>query len=127
MKKNTKSVPGLIYIDRQMHDDAIVISGSLNAIFGDCDVYAIAAQALEAAAREVMERGGIVGHIKASVSKTLVCMISTTGDKASLKESPIRRAKITLAAIVFVIEPTQAEEIVRNALRKIRSELKNGS
>ena len=120
-----KGAPGLVYFDRQIHDDAIVISASLTVDSDAGDLHARIAEELEAAAREVKERGGIVGHIKASVSAASTCMISVTDEEAAVKDSPIRRARITLAAIVFLISPEDAESIVRRALAGIRGRLQD--
>jgi hypothetical protein len=53
-------------------------------------------------------------------------MISVTDEKAAVKGSPLRRLKITLAAIVFAIDPETAENIVRKALSDVRARLGNG-
>ena len=119
-----KNAPGLIYIERQIHDDAIVISGSLSIRFSTQDPNSLISEELEAAAREIKERSGIVGHIKVSVSTTSTCMISVTDEKAMAKDSPVRRARMTLAAIVFLIDPKDAESIIRKALSNIRTRFK---
>ena len=121
-----KDTPGLIYIERQIHDDAIVISGSLSIRFESADLDACVAECLEAAAREIKERNGIVGHIKTSVSTSSTSMISVTDEEAMVKHSPIRRARITLAAIVFIIDPVDAENIIRKSLSDIRARLRPG-
>jgi len=119
-----KKIPGAIYVERQIHDDAIVISGSLTVRFEAQDIRKLISEELEAAAREINGRDGVVGHIKASVAITSTSMISTTGENAMIKDSPMRRAKITLAAIVFLIDPADAESIVKTALTKIRTRLR---
>ena len=121
-----KGAPGLIYIERQIHDDAIVISGSLSIRFEPTDLEACIAEYLEAAAREIKEHSGIVGHIKASVSTSSTSMVSVTDEEAMVKYSPIRRARITLAAIVFIIDPIDAENIIRKTLSDIRARLRPG-
>jgi SepF-like predicted cell division protein (DUF552 family) len=117
---------GLVHIERQIHDGAIVISGSLAVISEEADPAALIAEELETAARKITEYGGIVGHIKATVAVTSSSMISVTDEKAAVKGSPLRRLKITLAAIVFAIEPETAENIVRKALSDVRARLGNG-
>ena len=119
-----KDTPGLIYIERQIQDDAIVISGSLSVRFESADLDACVAECLEVAAREIRERSGIVGHIKTSASTSSTSMISVTDEEAMIKYSPIRRARITLAAIVFMIDPLDAENIIRKSLSDIRARLR---
>lgn len=119
-----KDAPGLIYIERQIHDEAIVISGTLTIRYATAELNDWIAEELESAARSINELGGIVGHIKAAVSLSLTNMISVTDEKAAVKESPFRRAKITLAAIVFLVDPKEAEDIARSALAGIRTRLK---
>jgi len=122
-----RDVPGLIYIERQIHDEAIVVSASLTLKSDVADLNARIAEGLESAAREVNEQGGIVGHIKASVSTTSSCMISVTDESAMIKDSPLRRAQISLASILFLIDPEDAENIVRKALSGIRARSKTNT
>ena len=123
----TKDAPGLIYIERQIQDEAIVISGSLTIKFESADLNAYIAEKLEIAVREIKEHGGIVGHVKASVSTKSSCMISVTDEKAMMKDSNMRSAKITLAAILFKINPVDAENIIRKVLSEIRTRSKTDS
>ena len=118
-----KNASGSIYIDRQMHDSAIVVSASLFVESKSGDLCACISGELEAAAREVKEQGGIIGHLKASVSTTSTCMISITDVDAMAKDSPLRRARITLAAIMFLLDPEVAENIIRKALVRVRASL----
>ena len=119
-----KNAPGLIVIEREIHDDSIVISGSLTIRFDTQELNDLISEELEAAAQKIKESGGIVGHIKASVSVVSTCMISVTDEKAMAKDPPMRRARITLAAIVFKIEPVEAENVIRKALSGIRTRTK---
>ena len=118
-----KDKPGHIYIERNIHDEAIVISGSLAIRYETGELNAWLAEEIETAAQGINERGGIVGHIKAAVTATTTSMISATDEKAMIHESPAGRAKITLAAIVFMVDPQDAETIVRGALERLRSRL----
>jgi hypothetical protein len=115
-----KHTPGVICIERHMHDEAIVISGSLIADYDSSDISVRVEKELELASGEITAKGGIVGHIKASLTVSATSMISVTEDKAMTKESPRKRAQITLAAIVFNIDPGIAEDIIRKALAAIR-------
>ena len=112
---------GVIGIKRSVQDGAVVISGTLSVDCGGVDLNALVAAELEAAAREIGVRGGIVGHIKAGVEVTSNSMISVTDELACVKTAPYGKARITLAAIVFLIDPGEAEAIIRKALGGIRS------
>lgn len=124
IKINAKGMPGVIFIDRNIHDEAVVISGSLSVqnVTGGLDE--CVAQELEAAARMINERDGVIGHIKAAVSTTAIDMISVTEEKAMIKKSPLCNARITLTVIVFLIEPEAAEDITRKTLAAIRKRCK---
>ena len=116
-----KDATGLIYIERNIHDEAIVISGSLTVEYGSADISSLIAEELENAARAVTESNGIIGHIKSALTLSSTKVISVTDDKAVITEAPLKRAKITLAAILFMIEPEAAENIIRKTLAGVRS------
>ena len=121
--RDANNALGVVRIGSQIHDDAIVISGSLSMRFIDLDIYAVVSEALEAAARDISMSGGIVGHIKASVTTTSITIISTTGDNAMSKESPVHNARIIIAAIVFQIDPQEAQNKLKKSLKGIRARL----
>jgi len=118
-----KKAPGDISISHRMHDEAVVVSGSLTVRTGELDPCAVIAEDLESAAHEVNERGGVIGHIKATAALTSTSMISITDKKAMVKESPERKVLISLAAIMFMIDPPAAETIIKQALTNARTRL----
>ena len=118
-----KDAPGIIFIKRAIHDGAIVISGTLSADYVSADICGIIAKAFEDAALEINKSGGVVGHIKAAVKQGTTAMISVTDEEAMVKPSPVMSAQVTLAAIVFQIDPEEAEEIIRRAMADIRRSL----
>lgn len=120
VKINAKNIPGVIYIERNMHDEAVVVSGTLSLSNVTDELNGWIAQELEAAAREINGRDGIIGHIKAAVTATSTDMVSVTEETAMVKKSPLRSVKITLTVIVFLIDPGEAETIARKALAAIR-------
>ena len=122
-----KDTPGIICIERNVHDDAIVISGTLTMEYGSADLNAYIAEELEKAAQAVKALDGIVGHIKAAVSVTSTDSVSVTDEKAMLTESPLKSARIALAAIVFMVAPEDAENIIRKALAGVRARLREGT
>jgi hypothetical protein len=118
--KKVKSAPGSIYIKRMLHDEAIVISGSLTVITGDESICEIVAKELEAAGAEITQLGGIIGHIKATTVITETKMISVTEEQAMIKDALECKVVITLAAIVFLVEQKEAGDIIRQALVRVR-------
>ena len=125
VRVRAKDTPGVICIERRTHDEAIVISGSLTVDYDNAEIGAWIEQELETAAQGIRDQGGIVGHIKAALSVTATSMISVTDEKAMSKESPLKRARISLAAIVFKVDPKEAENIIRKSLAGVRSRLRN--
>jgi len=120
-KLRVKSKPGDISIERHIHDEAIVISGSMLIEYNELDINALVAEGLEKASFEIGEHKGIVGHIKAAIAETSTSMVSVTDEKAMIKESRGKQARITLSAIVFMIDSKEAETIIRKALTTVRS------
>ncbi|MCL2125944.1 MAG: hypothetical protein FWH33_08170 [Oscillospiraceae bacterium] len=111
----------MVYIDRQIHDGAITISAALTIVTDDIHLDKRIAAEIESAAREIAAHGGIVGHIKAAVSTTATSMITAADETAMIKDSPMRRSRIVMAAIVFLVSPQEAEDIIRASLQRIRS------
>ena len=126
IKINAKNMSGVITIERNMHDDAVVISGSLSLENVTSDINTLIAEELEAVALEINKREGIIGHIKAAVTATATDMISVTDEKAMVKTSPFRGVRITLTVIVFLLEPEIAEDLARKALAAIRAKARLG-
>ena len=119
-----KDTPGVICIERSIHDEAIVISGSLTVEYGTVNLNELIAGELEKAAQAIKELNGVVGHIKAAVSATTTDMISVTDEKAMVTRSQGNTARIAVAAIVFTIEAAEAERLIRKALAGVRAILR---
>lgn len=110
---------GVIRVESHLHDEARVISGALTVYADVGKLKSVLSEQLELLAKAVIERGGIVGHIKASVETKLVEMFSVTDVDVSVKTAPGQEIKINLAAIVFLIDPEAAEELARAALEAV--------
>jgi len=120
-----KDTPGVIYVERQTHDDdAVVVSGALAIENSAEDLGAWLEEEIETAAREVRERGGIVGQIKAVLTVTSTSVMSVSDQDALEKESPKKHARIILTAIMFMIDPKEAENTVRKSLAGVRTRLR---
>ncbi len=113
--------PGVVHTEAHLHDDARVISGHLTLTADYDKVGKSLADQLEKMAKTVQERGGIVGHIKASCTVRAVEMFSVTEMAVTVKKAPDQEIKINLAAIVFLIDPEEAEKLTRAALEAVRA------
>jgi hypothetical protein len=111
---------GEIHIECRLHDEARVISGRLTITGSYNKVKEAVSSALERVAKAVQEHDGIVGHVKASCEVKTVEMFSVTDTDVSVKTAPDQEIKINMAAIVFLIDPEDAEDLVRLALEIIR-------
>jgi len=112
--------PGFIHTECRLHDEARVVSGRLTLICPYGPVKKAVATQLELIAGAVREMGGIVGHVKASCRVKTVDMFSVTDIDASVKTAPEQEIEINMAAIVFLIDPVPAEDLVRRALETIK-------
>ena len=114
-----ETLPGVIYTNVRLQDDAKVVSGRLLISGSYDDIKDKLKEGLEEFAAAVNEKGGVVGHIKASVEVTTVDMFSVTETAAMVKRAPEQNMRIILAAIVFFIEPEEAEALAKSVLEKI--------
>ena len=111
-----EKLPGVAYTKVRLHDDAKVVSGSLT-VFGDYEkVRAGLNRGLTDFAAAVTEKGGIIGHIKASAEVKNVEMFSVTDVDVMIKTAPEQEINIILAAIVFFVTEEEAEELGKKAL-----------
>lgn len=111
-----QKIPGVVYTQVKLHDDAKVVSGSLE-LTGDYDAVRLGlGEGLRQFAAAVNEMGGVIGHIKASAEKVQTEMFSVTEADVMIKTAPEERISIILAAIVFFIPEEKAEELGRKAL-----------
>lgn len=112
---------GAIHVESHLHDEARVISGSL-ALFTDYrKLRSVLSDQLELLAKAVQERGGIVGHVKASVEIKQIEMFSVTDVDVSVKTAPGQEIHINMASIVFAIDAEEAAMLVTNALEAVKA------
>jgi len=70
-------------------------------------------------AEQIEERGGIIGHIKASLTSERVDFISITDSRsADVQESGNGNVTIGLAAILFGVSEDEARELLSDVLTK---------
>lgn len=104
------------YVDRSTHQTASIASakGTLNVPADEADD--VMCKVLGEIGDWVNENGGLVGHIKCTVSKEDVTAISYTDDTVQVKHPGDPIANVIFAAIVFNIEPEDMQAKVWNAL-----------
>jgi hypothetical protein len=121
IKFSPKDTPGVICIERQIHNEAVVISGSLTIESDEACLDAWIEEEVGIAVGEIKGQGGVVGQIKAALTITSTSVITVTDEKKTAKESPQKYARIMLAAIMFMVDPKEAENIIRKALAGVRA------
>ncbi len=111
-------VPGVVQASVKLHDEAKVVSGKLTVI-GDYEkVKAGLHDGLTEFAAKVNEKGGVIGHIKASCEVKTVDMFSVTDTDVMIKTAPEQEISIILAAIVFFVTEDEALAYGKAALEK---------
>ena len=113
----SQSAKGAPLIQVNQHDEAVVVSCSFDLVVNSrqetCNDIK---EKLDAIAKRVVEGGGIIGHIKASVETTATDMLSITDATVQQKSAPALAAHINLVAILFLIGPDSAESLVAEIL-----------
>jgi len=109
-----------IYVETHLHEDARVVSGRLSLTASYDTVRTLLSSRLEEIAKAVIDKGGIVGHIKASCTVKSVDMFSVTDTAVSVKTAPEQEIVVKVAAIVFLVEIEEMETLIRSALEVIR-------
>ena len=120
-KLKPKETPGVICIERHIHDESVVISGSLLAECRDDALNEWIEEALEDAAHDVRKCGGILGQIKTALTVMSTSTITITEGKKAMAEPSRKYAKIILAAIMFMVDPNEAEDIIRKSLARVHA------
>ena len=99
-----------------------MISGNCTVSGVYTDIAETLKQQLEGMAALINQRGGIIGHIKASAEIKTVDMYSVTDTEVMLKHAPDQEIHITVAAIVFAVDPEETETIVENIFKVLCAE-----
>ena len=115
------SALGEIRLDWKLHEGAVVISASLTAMGDSAAARLILERGLTDIAGYVTALGGIIGHIKASLTSAETETFSITDTALNSKISDEQRVKINLVVIVFGVEPEAAAQFVRETLERIKS------
>jgi len=98
-------------VEVNLHEEgAIIASGSLSLSGVDSeDMTNRLAAALQQVAQNIDNAGGMIGHLKATISRTDVRMLSTTAaeTEVSIKLSPSSEVVANVVLIAFMVEPDE--------------------
>jgi hypothetical protein len=98
---------GVPRVELTEHEGALIASGVLRIYTTDLDaVRSALSEQMTAAAQQVEQAGGIIGHIKATLSSTNTEMLSITDVSQPIqdKTTEMLEASINLVLIVFAID-----------------------
>ncbi|NLM45671.1 MAG: hypothetical protein GX200_02565 [Firmicutes bacterium] len=110
------------WIKMHQHDDAAVISARCTFLARPETAGDVIAEALQELAAVIAEKGGIIGHIKATLESTTLEMFSLTDRAVSRKKQPNETMTLQLVAIVFLLVPEEAKKLVEKiVLKKLQS------
>lgn len=112
---------GNSWVNSQNHDGAIVISAGCS-IHGDQEtISSVIVSQLKDLAVFVQERGGVVGHIKASIETNLVKMFSITDQDVMTKQATEQEIEIHFAVIVFSVKIEEVKQAVIRMLDVLKA------
>lgn len=103
---------GQSWVRGYMQDDAAVISAKFTLTADYDTVDAVLKTGLEELAASISDKGGIIGHIKATAEINSVEMFSLTNTEVSVRRSPEQDIVVRVAAIVFFIDLDEAKDLV---------------
>jgi hypothetical protein len=103
---NHEPVNGEVQVN--LHEEnAMIASGTLTLFGVDAEeISTKLANALAQVAKNVDEAGGMIGHLKATLAKTDIRMLSTTASETavSVKLSPQSEVVVNIVLIVFMVD-----------------------
>ena len=107
------------YADCTTHEEASVASATGTIALPLEEAREALRQVLSGIGAWVDENEGIIGHIKCSLKTEHMVSLSVTLDEVQEKESDIPGVQLTLAAIVFGVEPVDLRDKVIELLTPI--------
>ena len=124
IKFRPEDTPGVICIERRQQGDAIHIFGTMKI---DCNLDEMAdwvEQAIKKAAADVKASGGVLGQIKMARTVTNEEVLALFSEDIIDKETSCTFTRISLATAMFMENPKDAENIIRNVLADIRTKVR---
>ena len=120
-----EDTPGVICIERRMQNETTVVTGTLKIGYNEEPLEACISRALKEAAVEIRAAGGVVGQIKAAITVTSEEILALVDGDAIENETSRSFARVSIAAtMVFAGVQNEAENIIRIALAKVRSKVR---
>ena len=121
VKFSPEDTPGVICIERRMQDDTVLISGTLKLGYNSVELDSWVNEAIKKADLDVKGKGGVMGQIKAALTKTSESVVTLTGDNLIENEAFRAFSRVSVAAVMIIDQPKDAENIIREALASIRA------
>ena len=124
IKFSPEDTPGVICIERRVQNDAILISGTLKLGYNSRQLDIWVDEAIKKAASDAKKRGGVMGQIKAAIMKTSEDVLALVDDDTTENESSRSFSRISIACVILMDDPKEAENIIRTALADIRAKVR---
>ena len=114
-----------VHIMVRTQDEAVVVSADFS-VQGTKEIFLKILKAeMEHLAVQAASCGGIVGHIKASVTCCETTVISVTLDKADVRNGRIDEINGKFAAILLLMEKTKARELTEIMFTSVKEKIKD--
>lgn len=110
---------GSYCVNRSLHEGAVVTSAEFDFTAEDSTWERQLSAGMETLAAWVTAGGGLIGHIKAGISREQSSMLSITDCVLHNKKSPEETVRVRFAAIVFAVDGEELEERVEALVRPL--------
>lgn len=122
-RRNHKSC-GCISVTSERQDGAAVISAKYLVLAEHQELSLLLTVRTEALAAKLTAMGVIIGHIKAAIDIHTVEMLSLTDTAVQCREGLTPEIAVTISAVLFAVEETEAECMIKDMLEDIDRKLK---
>lgn len=106
-------------VTTHLQDSAVVVSAHYRTVADPQELSALLTVNMESTAAKIYAVGGFIGHLKASADVHTVEMFSLTDREVYRKKGNDSEILVTVAAILFAIKETAAEELIKTMLEDI--------
>ena len=113
-------------VTTHLQDSAVVVSAHYRVMADQQELSALLTVNMESTAAKIYAVGGFIGHLKASMDVHTVEIFSLTDREVYRKKGNGNEITVTVAAILFAIKETDAEQLIKTMLedidKKVRKE-----